>query len=163
MSRRQPPAPVSLTEGAPRWLDDEQQAAWRSWLAGSAALSEALNRDLDAHGVTLSEYEILVRLTEAEDSSMRMNELATAVVHSRSRLTHTVARMERRGLVMRTACPEDRRGVMCALTPQGRDFLVEVAPHHVESVRQRLVDVLSREELLVLGAAMERVAQRLGA
>lgn len=160
---RQAPVTVSLAEGAePRWLDDEQQAAWRSWLAGSAALAEALNRDLDVHGVTLSEYEILVRLTEAEDSAMRMNELATAVVHSRSRLTHTVARMERRGLVSRTACPEDRRGVVCALTPQGRDFLVEVAPHHVESVRQRLVDVLTREELLTLGAAMERVAQQLG-
>ena len=162
MSRR-PPAAVTLPEGdAPRWLDDEQQAAWRSWLAGSAALSEALNRDLDVHGVTLSEYEILVRLTEADSSAMRMNELATAVVHSRSRLTHTVARMERRGLVARTACPEDRRGVVCALTPQGRELLVQVAPHHVESVRQRLVDVLSREELRTLGAAMERVAQRLG-
>ena len=155
--------PLVLPEDAPRWLDDEQQAAWRSWLAGSAALSEALNRDLDAHGLTLSEYEILVRLTEAEGSSMRMNELATAVVHSRSRLTHTVARMESRGLVSRTACPEDRRGVVCALTPAGREYLVEVAPHHVESVRHRLVDVLTREELRVLGAAMDRVAQRLGA
>lgn len=162
MSRRRTPAAVTLTEGEPRWLDDEQQAAWRSWLAGSAALAEALNRDLDVHGVTLSEYEILVRLSEAEDGAMRMNELATAVVHSRSRLTHTVARMERRELVTRTACPEDRRGVVCALTPQGRDFLVQVAPHHVESVRQRLVDVLTREELLTLGAAMERVAERLG-
>lgn len=161
MSRAQVPAPPCL-DSAPRWLDDEQQRAWRSWLAGSAALSEALNRDLDAHGLSLSEYEILVWLSEADGASMRMSDLAAAVVHSRSRLTHTVSRMEVRGFVARTSCPQDRRGVVCALTPEGRAHLDEVAPHHVESVRQRLVDVLSREELLALGAAMERVAQRLG-
>ena len=145
----------------PRWLDDEEQAAWRHWVDGVALLSEALERDLSTHGLSVSEYEILVRLSEAPDERLRMSVLAAAVSHSRSRLTHTVGRLERRGLVSRQACTGDGRGVECLLTEDGRRLLREAAPDHVESVRRHLVDVVGRDVLLALGEAMRRVAERL--
>ncbi|MGF1663897.1 MAG: MarR family winged helix-turn-helix transcriptional regulator [Kineosporiaceae bacterium] len=153
--------------GATRWLDAEEQAAWRAYLEGSARLQDHVGRMLDAHGLSLAEYEILVRLSEAAEScaeglgQVRMSELASAVVHSRSRLTHTVTRMEAGGLVQRVADPADGRGVLCRMTPAGRDLLVATAPHHVTSVREGFLDALTREEFLALGAAMAKVAARL--
>lgn len=144
----------------PRWLDTEQQQAWRAYLLGTARVTEALNRQLEADsGVSLSEYEILVRLSEAPGRTIRMSELARSVMHSRSRLTHTVSRMERRGLVRRQACAEDGRGVNCAMTPQGYALLVEAAPGHVEAVRTNLVDLLAADDVHVLGRIMARVAE----
>jgi DNA-binding MarR family transcriptional regulator len=150
-----------------RWLDAAEQAAWRSYLEGNARLTEHLNRVLDAHGLSLAEYEILVRLSEAgehcEDGlgQVRMSELAAAVVHSRSRLTHTVSRMESAGLVQRVADPVDGRGVLCRLTRPGMDLLVRTAPDHVTSVREGFLDAMTREEFLALGDAMAKVAARL--
>lgn len=148
-----------MTRG--EWLDREQQEAWRSWLEGSALLEEALGRDLLEVGMTFSEYDILVQLSEQETRSLRMSELAGLVLHSRSRLTHTVSRMEARGLVRREPCEEDKRGVRCTMTEAGMAALVEAAPHHVGSVRAHLVDPLEREEFLALGAAMAKVRDRL--
>ena len=150
-----------MTRG--EWLDQEQQQAWRSWLEGSQLLDEALGRDLLAVGLTFSEYDILVQLSEAETRSLRMSELAQLVLHSRSRLTHTVSRMETRGLVRREPCEEDKRGVRCTMTDEGYAALVEAAPHHVGSVRARLVDPLEREEFLALGRAMAKVRDRIRA
>ncbi|WP_336923817.1 MarR family winged helix-turn-helix transcriptional regulator [Aquipuribacter sp. SD81] len=144
-----------------RWLDGEQQAAWRAWLEGTTLLEDAIGRDLAPHGLTLSEYDILVHLSETDGRSLRMSELAGLVLHSRSRLTHTVSRMEARGLVRREPCEEDRRGVRCTLTDAGFDTLVAAAPHHVESVRRLLVDPLSREDLLALGRVMRSLTARL--
>jgi DNA-binding MarR family transcriptional regulator len=144
-----------------QWLDTEQQAAWRAWLEGSALLDDALGRDLVEVGLTFSEYDILVQLSEQPDRSLRMSELAGLVLHSRSRLTHTVSRMEARGLVRREPCEEDKRGVRCTMTEAGMQALVAAAPHHVGSVREHLVDVLDRDEFMALGAAMAKVRDRL--
>lgn len=164
-SAREPPPPGDrlpcVTRG--EWLDREQQAAWRAWLEGSALLDEALGRDLLEVGLTLGEYDILVQLSEQKTRSLRMSELAELVLHSRSRLTHTVSRMETRGLVRREPCAQDRRGVQCTMTEAGTAALVEAAPHHVGSVRAHLVEPLSREEFLALGAAMTTVRDRLRA
>ncbi len=146
------------------WLDAEQQAHWRAFLSGSWALLTALERDLEeSTGLSMSEYEVLVRLSEAEGRSLRMSQLADQVVASRSRLTHTVQRMEQAGLVARRASLGDRRGVDCVLTDAGFARLVEAAPHHVASVRARLVDVLPPEQFArlgeifaVLGAALDQ-------
>ncbi len=143
------------------WLDQQEQQAWRAWLEGAQLLDEALGRDLLAVGLTFSEYDILVQLSEQELHSLRMSELAQKVLHSRSRLTHTVSRMETRGLVRREPCAEDKRGVRCTMTEAGMTALVEAAPHHVGSVRARLLDPLEREEFLALGAAMAKVRDRL--
>src|SRR5690606_15539061 len=100
----------------PRWLDAEQQQIWRSYLVGSARLLDRLEQDLQPHRLSLAEYEVLVRLSEAPHRQLRMSELAASVSVSRSRLTHTAARLEAAGLLRRTACPEDRRGILAELT-----------------------------------------------
>ncbi len=144
------------------WLDAEQQAHWRSFLGGSWALLNALERDLeDATGLSMSEYEVMVRLSEAEGRSLRMSLLAEEVVVSRSRLTHTVHRMEQAGLVARRTSTGDRRGVDCVLTDAGFARLAAAAPHHVASVRARLVDVLAPEDFARLGAIFTTVGAAL--
>ena len=145
------------TQLQPRWLDQDQQRIWRSFLNGVARINEELEAELRPFGLDLGEYEILVHLSECEQRSLRMSDLAARVRQSRSRLTHTVARMEAKGLVSRTACPSDRRGVFAALTPQGYQLLVQAAPFHVESVRRVLVDPVAPEDFEALGRAMDAV------
>lgn len=144
-----------------RWLDGEQQQQWRAYLTGNALLQEALTQDLEANsGLSLNEYEVLVRLSEEESGRLRMSVLADSLVHSRSRLTHTVARMEKAGLVQRAAATcGDRRGVEAELTERGRAVLEAAAPAHVTSVRAHLVDVLTADQLRVLGEAFTAVAE----
>lgn len=145
---------MTSTATATRWLTADQQRVWRTYLMGSIQLTVRLDRDLhERHDLSLSEYEIMVRLSEAEGRRMRMSELADSLNHSRSRLTHTVARMEADGLVTRSSCPSDRRGIFAELTDAGMARLVEAAPTHVEGVRRHLIDIVSAEDL----AAVERV------
>ena len=145
-----------------RWLDEADQQVWRDYLAASQQLWDRLDDELEAGaGMPLSEYEILVRLSEAPDRSLRMSQLAEKVVHSRSRLTHTVARMERRGLVARRPCEEDGRGVLAELTDEGYAALEQAAPVHVQSVRRHMFDPLTGEEVEVLGRAMRKIAESL--
>lgn len=142
------------------WLTDAQQRAWRAYLLGSARLTDALTRQLETDAdLSLSEYEILVRLSEVPEHTLRMSELASSLVHSRSRLTHTVTRLERRRLVERRNCIEDGRGVNCVMTDEGYAALVAAAPGHVRAVRTHLVDLLSDGQLLALGRAMEQIAR----
>lgn len=145
-----------------RWLTEAEQQAWRAFLSGSAWLQEALNRDLEQQaGLSLNEYEILVRLSEAPQRRVRMSVLAEQLVHSRSRLTHSVARLQRRGFVDRVPCSADGRGVEAVLTDAGFDALAQAAPGHVASVREHLVDVLSGEQMQTLGEIFTILAQRL--
>jgi DNA-binding MarR family transcriptional regulator len=145
-----------------RWLSAEQQRDWRAFRDGTVLLLDALGRELEERsGLSLHEYEVMVRLSEAPGRSLRMSQLATDIAHSRSRLTHTISRMEAAGLVARAACSEDARGVNCVLTDKGWAALVAAAPAHVESVRRHLVDVLSGAQLVALGTAMDSVLAHL--
>ena len=146
------------------WLDEQQQQHWRAWIAANALLTDALSRDLhESHGLTMADYEILVRLSESTDRRMRMSDLAEATLSSRSRLSHQVDRMERAGFVARVPCTDDKRGYFAALTPKGWDTLVTAAPSHVDSVRARIVDVLTPAEFAALGAASKKLLDHLGA
>lgn len=145
------------TQLEPRWLTAEQQRIWRAFLNGVARINDRLEADLRPFGLDLGEYEILVHLSESERRSLRMSDLADRVRQSRSRLTHTIARMEQQGLVTRRACPSDRRGVMAEMTDHGYQLLVEAAPSHVESVRRALVDRVTAADFEALGRAMEAV------
>lgn len=141
-----------------RWLNDQEQRDWRAILEANALLNEALNRQLtEDSGLSVNEYEVLVRLSEAKGESLRMSDLASQLVHSRSRLTHTINRMERVGLVRRESCAEDRRGVICSLTDEGHRAVVAAAPGHVEAVRQNLIDLLTPKQFHELGYAMAKV------
>ncbi|MEY4137308.1 MAG: hypothetical protein RL205_1436 [Actinomycetota bacterium] len=146
------------------WLDAQQQQDWRAWLAASTLLLDAFSRDLqDAHGLTMADYEILVRLSESTDRRMRMSDLAEATLSSRSRLSHQIDRMERAGFVERMPCSDDKRGYFAVLTPTGWDTLVTAAPCHVTSVRERIVNVLTPEEFSALGRASKKLLDALGA
>src|ERR687890_232892 len=108
-----PPADAtdgSADDGGTRWLDVEEQRAWRSYLRAVRLLDEEMRRGLERHGLSHPEYEILVRLSESPERKARMSELASSVVSSRSRLTHTVARLQQAGLVDRRARAGDPRG-----------------------------------------------------
>lgn len=141
------------------WLDPRQQDAWRGIIAGSTRLLDQLDRDLRlAHGLTLADYEILVRLSEAPGQRLRMSDLAAVALVSRSRLTHRVDRMVARRLVEREACPSDRRGTFAVLTDSGRATIEAAAPTHVAGVRRYIVDVVDPTTLDQLGTGMTAVA-----
>lgn len=144
------------------WLDPHQQRAWRAFLVGTTLLMDRLDRDLrEQHRISLPEYEILVRLAEAEGNRMRMANLADSVSHSRSRVTHTVTRMETAGLVARDACLSDGRGVEAVLTEQGRTALENAAPTHVAGVRQYMVDLVDEDDFDAVGRVFDAVTDRL--
>ena len=140
-----------------RWLDTDQQRIWRTWLLGVARIDSVLGEWLRPHNLDLAEYEILGVLSEAEDRHMRMSDLALLVHQSRSRLTHTVSRLEAEGLVSRERTCTDGRGVFATLTDRGMSKLVEAAPRHVESVRKIFVDAVTPEDFEAIGRAMAAV------
>jgi DNA-binding MarR family transcriptional regulator len=144
------------------WLDRAQQGAWRAYLVGTTLLMERLDRDLrEHHNLALPEYEILVRLSESPERRMRMAVLADAVSHSRSRVTHTIARLEKAGLVERMACVSDGRGVEAILTDRGMEVLREAAPTHVAGVRRHLVDLVPDADFEAVGRVFDKVADSL--
>lgn len=140
-----------------RWLSADQQLVWRSYLDAVARIDQHLDERLRPFGLDLGEYEILVRLSESDGRRMRMSDLADAARQSRSRLTHTVSRMEKKALILRTPCPDDRRGVIAQLTDAGVDLLTEAAPEHVASVRDVFIDVVDPADFAALGRAMAAV------
>lgn len=145
------PAGQSGTESGFRRMDDLEMDAWRAFLTASTAVTATLTRELEAGaGISMHEYEILVRLHEAPEHRLRMSVLADIVSHSRSRLTHTVGRLERSGYVERSNCSMDKRGVYCHLTPAGAEFLATAAPIHLAGVRSHVIDRFSREDLATL-------------
>ena len=143
----------------PQWLDADEQDAWREYLRASRMLEAVLDHDLQAHGLQLTEYEIISVLSEEPDQRLRMSEIAEMVVQSRSRLTHTAGRLEARGWVRREACVGDRRGVELVLTEAGQAEIARMAPTHVRSVRGNLLNHLSREDFLALGRSMAAISR----
>jgi DNA-binding MarR family transcriptional regulator len=142
----------------PRWLSDDEQAAWRSFLSAVAMLNAAVDTQLQRDsGLSHADYEILVRLSEAENHALRMSELADRTLFSRSRLSHAVGRLERAGLVRREPYPDDRRGLCAVLTDQGLRALDAAAPGHVETVRRALFDALSPEQIEQLRSIAQAV------
>ena len=163
-------ADVSLVEGdpgspsgEPRWLDAEEQRAWRAWLYSSQLLQDRLDRELThATGISHAYYEILVALSETEGRMMRMSELADRCLSSRSRLSHAVSRLEERGWVRRQVCPDDGRGQLAVLTDDGFAALEAAAPVHVEGVRSHLFDQLSAEQVAAMRDIGETLLRHLG-
>ena len=150
-----------MTTGT-RWLDSEQQLAWRAYLLGTARLTAKLDEDLRQFGLGIHDYEILVRLSEVPERRLRMAELADRLHQSRSRLTHTVGRLEAAELVRRTSCKSDKRGVWAELTDAGFALLDQAAPYHVQGVRENLVDLVSPEDFAAVGRVFDAVAEHIG-
>jgi DNA-binding MarR family transcriptional regulator len=147
---------------APRWLDAEQQKAWRGWLDLNAQLSAALHRHLQAtSGLSLPDYDVLVALTDVPDRSLRMYELGSRLGWEKSRVSKQVSRMAARGLVARRECADDRRGAFVDLTDLGLAAIQAAAPAHVEIVRRLVFDVLSGTQVRSLAAISAALLERL--
>ncbi|GAA2397847.1 MarR family transcriptional regulator [Nonomuraea africana] len=145
----------------PRWLTTTEQRAWRAHLAVHKLLSHRLDRELQEFGLSLNDYEILVNLSESPGKRMRMSDLADATIQSRSRLSHQISRMEAAGLVAREDCADDRRGTFAVLTDEGWETMQRVAPHHVASVRDHFVDLLTDDQLEALERAYTPILEHL--
>ena len=155
------PASGEGSRGDVRWLSDAEQASWRAVLRGTRLLERALDDALDAPGLQLSEYEIISMLSESANHRLRMSELASMVVQSRSRLTHTAKRLEDRGWVTREQCADDKRGVELVLTSGGLAAVRDISRVHVESVRDNLVDIMTPTQFTAIGDAMAIVRNHL--
>ena len=138
-----------------RWLNDDEQNLWRKTLQFQQLMDLAIDRQLERDaGLSLADYSVLVTLSEAEADGLRARELGTKLGWDRSRVSHQVRRMEKRGLVAKTACETDGRGTMIALTTAGQKAIEASAPQHV--------DDLNDEELRTLSKVFERVIGKVG-
>jgi DNA-binding MarR family transcriptional regulator len=146
----------------PRWLDDRQQHVWQAYLHLYqhlfATLEEQLVREA---GLSAADYQVLHPLSESPGGVLRARELGVEIGWDRSRLSHHVTRMEKRGLVVREECAEDGRGLMVRLTPAGRTAIEAAAPQHVETVRRYFFDMLSKQELDTLATVFDRMLENL--
>jgi DNA-binding MarR family transcriptional regulator len=145
-----------------RWLTEEEQRAWRGLLRMTAQLNARANRLLlQEYGISLADYEVLVALSEAPEGQLRVFEVADALTWEQSRVSHQLARMQRRGLITREGCATDARGAFAVLTTAGRAAIERAAPAHVEQVRQLVFDELSHEQVSALTEITTRVMDRL--
>jgi DNA-binding MarR family transcriptional regulator len=141
-----------------RQLDTRELRAWRGMLRAHAALTKALDADLDAaHGLPLSSYEVLLYLNDEPGGRMRMRDLAASVILSRSGLTRLADRLEREGLICRESCPSDARGSYAVLTEAGVEKLAAARATHLAGVRSLFLQHFTDDELDALGDAWERV------
>jgi DNA-binding MarR family transcriptional regulator len=147
-----------------RWLTDDEQRAWRGLVQMTSQLNARMNRQLqEEYGISLADYEVLVVLTEVPEGRCRVFEITSALAWEQSRVSHQLARMQRRGLVARQECPSDARGAFVVLTGTGRAAIERAAPAHVETVRQLVFNDMTPGELAALTTLTSRVLDRLQA
>jgi len=150
--------------GDVRWLSPTEQGAWRGLLAVHAQLAARLNRGLQVtSGLSLSDYDVLVALTDVPDGRLRVLELGEALQWGKTRVSKQVSRMAARDLVAKEECAEDRRGAYVVLTAGGRRAIEQAAPAHVELVRQLVFDVLTPNQVRHLGSVTQSVLNGLDA
>ncbi|MES2094875.1 MAG: MarR family transcriptional regulator [Actinomycetota bacterium] len=146
----------------PRWLTPEQLHAWIRLVSVVELLPGTLDSQLQRDAeLTHFEYFTLAMLSEAPDRTLRMTALSTATNSSLARLSHVIARLEKRGFVGRAPCPEDRRATNASLTALGWQKVVATAPGHVQAVRDSVIDVLDVADVADLDRIMGRILSRL--
>jgi DNA-binding MarR family transcriptional regulator len=145
-----------------QWLTEDQQRIWRSYLRVQALLPARLGRELQsASGLSLSEYVVLVMLSESPDGVLRPFELGQMLTWEQSRLSHQLSRMENRGFVRREQCPSDKRGAFVVLTAEGREAIESAAPGHAEAVRRFVFERLTPGQAEAFGQACATIAAAL--
>jgi DNA-binding MarR family transcriptional regulator len=145
-------------DATPRWLTPEQTAAWESFIRMQEKLIGRLSRRVQADsGMSAADYTVLVKLTESGEGRMRFMDLTKLVEWEKSRMSHQVARMMKRGLVSKEDCPDDGRGAFIVATPAGYEAIEEAAPLHVAHVRRLFIDALTEEELATLARISDRL------
>jgi DNA-binding MarR family transcriptional regulator len=145
-----------------KWLSPEEMAAWRKFVAVvqllPGALDTQLQRDAD---LSHFEYFVMAILSEAPSRTLRMTSLALETNATLPRLSHVVARLEKRGYVRRSPCEEDRRATNATLTTSGWEKVVASAPGHVSAVRDAVIDPLDARDIADLDRIMGRMLARL--
>lgn len=137
-----------MTKAEPRWLTDEEQRVWRSYIHASMLLEDHMDRQLQRDaGMPHIYYGLLVKLADAPRRRLRMTELAMLAKITRSRLSHAITRLEKSGWVRREDCDSDKRGQFAVLTDEGLEVLGRAAPGHVTAVRNAVFDRLSPEQI----------------
>ncbi|GAA1927808.1 MarR family transcriptional regulator [Streptomyces durmitorensis] len=146
----------------PRWLTDREQRAWQAYRRMTLLLNAQLARDLAKDsGLSEPDYDVLSNLGASPGHRRRITELADRMLWSRSRMSHHLARMQQRGLVVREECETDGRGALVALTDKGVRTIEAAAVPHVESVRRHFVDLLTPEQIEAFAGIGETVVERL--
>jgi DNA-binding MarR family transcriptional regulator len=152
----------NVEQGELRWLDDAEARAWRGYLRMRTLLHARIVRDLAREaGLSGPDYDVLSHVSESPGRRSRLGELAERMAWSRSRLSHHLTRMERRGLVTREDYPSDGRGAFVVLTDAGFRAIQAAAPGHVASVRRHFIDLLSRDQLEALTRITDTVVGHL--
>ncbi|MCR1781177.1 MarR family transcriptional regulator [Nocardioides carbamazepini] len=135
----------------PRWLDEEEMAAWLPFIRVVQELPQAIDRRLrEEAGITHTYYAMLANLSAVPDRALSMGELARLTTTSPSRLTHAIAVLEERGWVTKRDCPHDRRSQYAVLTDEGQALLERIAPGHVAQVRELVFDRLAPHQVRAL-------------
>lgn len=137
---------------SPRWLDEQQQEHWQAVVLLTRRIYSALSRDLqESSDLSGADFEVLVALTRYSEAKARSKDLVNELEWDRSRLSHQLKRMERRGYIHRQECLEDKRGFFVQVTDSGHQVLARAVPSHVETVRELIVDQLSSAQFASLG------------
>ena len=145
-----------------KWLDEREEPAWRTFIAMQEDLVEFLDRQLRGRsGLSSADYRVLAHLSEASGGRLRSFALARLLRWEKGRLSQHLGRMQKRGLVSRERCPDDRRGAVVAITPRDWALIEAAAPRHVADIRAVIIDHLSATELATLTAVSEQVRERL--
>ncbi|HUR73786.1 MAG TPA: MarR family winged helix-turn-helix transcriptional regulator [Sporichthya sp.] len=130
------------------WLSEREQLAWRAMIAMWTRLNAQLAREMAAESdLSMADFSVLVALTDTCAGKTRAFSLADALQWEKSRLSHQLARMEKRGLIERTECSEDGRGQLVGVTAAGRGAIEAAAPAHVAAVRRLFLDALSEDQI----------------
>lgn len=146
---------------AKRHLTSRELAVWRSLLDTTTELRRLLAAQLQEVDVSPGDYAVLLALSEAEDRSLRSSELADTIDWERSRLSHHLGRMERRGLIVREECKTDNRGAIIAITEEGVASFRRASAPHLRAVKHYFADALSAQQLDELGGVLDAVRTHL--
>ena len=146
---------------ATKWLNSAEMAAWRSFIGTTGDLMKAIEKDLEPFGLDRGDYQLLAMLSEAPDNKLRMCDLAESLRLTRSGLTRRMEGVLKRKLVTRVQSADDGRVANVQMTPKGMELLKKAAPHHLESVRRLMIDILNPNEIKAIGTAFNKIAENL--
>ncbi|MCI3270662.1 MarR family winged helix-turn-helix transcriptional regulator [Streptomyces cylindrosporus] len=151
-----------MNDAAVPWLTPDEQHAWRSFVRLNERLEGRLARRLQTESkLSAADYAVLVNLTDVGDGRQRYQDLARELEWEKSRMSHHIARMAGRGLVVREDCPDDGRGAYVVITAAGQAAIETAAPRHVTAVRELFLDHVTPAELRLLAEMSERIVQRM--
>ena len=141
-----------------RWLTAAELRAWRGFVLNARDTLLDIEADLAEFGIDGGDYQLLAMLSDASDGRMKMCDLADTLRLSRSGLTRRMDGVLRKKLVTRVQSESDKRVAYAVMTKKGWDLLTRVAPHHVASVREKMIDRLSDAEIRALATAFEKIS-----